>query len=151
PLRRSNGPLTGRRGVNGYVWSGGSMAGIYGTQIAAGEFNPFFSLFGIPFVLGSVFLWTVTLMAVCGKVVVGVIDDQGTVFVGVGSIGWRRRFDWREVNCIREESHTAGYPGGYMRGILLEGKSRLKFGTNLNEQRRYFMLNALKYLKTTRR
>ncbi|MBI2477147.1 MAG: hypothetical protein HYV60_00350, partial [Planctomycetia bacterium] len=35
------------------VWSGFSLGGIYGTQIAKGEFNLGMSLFGIPFVLGT--------------------------------------------------------------------------------------------------
>ncbi|WP_322550204.1 hypothetical protein [Flavobacterium psychraquaticum] len=35
------------------VWSGGSLGGIYGSQIKNGEFNLLISLFGIPFILGS--------------------------------------------------------------------------------------------------
>ena len=35
------------------VWAGGSMSGIYGTQIASGHFNLGTSIFGIPFLIGS--------------------------------------------------------------------------------------------------
>ena len=38
------------------VWSGGSMFGIYGTQLIKGHFSLGSSLFGIPFLIGSVFL-----------------------------------------------------------------------------------------------
>jgi hypothetical protein len=38
------------------VWAGGSLGGIYGTQIAQGKFNWMMSLFGIPFLIGSVAL-----------------------------------------------------------------------------------------------
>lgn len=39
------------------VWSGGSLGGIYGTQIANGHFNLFLSLFGIPFCNGDNIIW----------------------------------------------------------------------------------------------
>ncbi|MHC4194257.1 MAG: hypothetical protein ACYSP9_08825 [Planctomycetota bacterium] len=130
------------------VWSGFSLGGIYGAQIASGKFNLTLSLFGIPFILGSIMFWGFALMAVCGKVVVRVRHRVGSIFVGVGAIGWRRAFDWAEVRVIREEGANVHYPGGYGKGIVFEGKSRLRFGTNLNERRRYFMLQALKYLKT---
>jgi len=43
------------------------------------------------------------------------------------------------------------YPGGHQVAIMMEGKERLKFGTGLNENRRYFVLNALKHLKAEAR
>src|SRR5690349_15450453 len=46
------------------LWSGGSLGGIYGTQIARGRFNLTQSLFGIPFLLGSLILVPATLMTV---------------------------------------------------------------------------------------
>ena len=35
------------------IWSGGSLGGIYGTQIANQEFSLLQSLFGIPFIIGT--------------------------------------------------------------------------------------------------
>ena len=132
------------------VWSGGSLGGIYGSQIAKGEFNLTMSLFGIPFLLGSIIFWTLALMSVCGKVEIS-IGKTGSVFVGIGAVGWTRRFDWSSVQTIREAPSPMQYPGGYYGGIILEGQQRLKFGTNLNEKRRYFVLGALKYLKAETR
>jgi len=129
------------------VWSGGALGGIYGSQIGSGEFDPMASLIGIPFLIGSFFLWAMTLMAVCGKVEVRIRGGESAVFVGVGKIGWTRRFDWTTVQVIREAPNNIGYPGGYFGGIFMEGRERVKFGTNLNEKRRYYMLNVLKYLK----
>jgi hypothetical protein len=133
------------------VWSGGSLGGIYGTQIAKGEFNLMTSLFGIPFVLGSVLFWTIALMAIWGKVEVTVKEQSGSIFVGLGRLGWRRRFNLDEVETITDESSRMSYPGGQGAGIALTGHSRLIFGTNLNEPRRYFVMNVLKQLKARRR
>jgi len=79
------------------LWAVGSLWAIYGSQIAKGTFDPTSSLAGIPFLLGSLVLLWMTLMAVCGKVVVRASGDEGSVFVGVGRFGWTRRFRGSEI------------------------------------------------------
>ena len=132
------------------VWSGVSLAGIYGSQVVSGSFNLPLSVFGIPFILGSILFWAFTLMTICGKVEVS-IGTTSHVFVGVGGIGWKRQFDWSAVRDIRENATLFHYPGSHNAAIVLEGRTRLSFGTGLNESRRYFVLQALKMLKAQRR
>lgn len=132
------------------VWSGGTLSGIYGSQIVKWEFDLFLSVFGIPFLMGTVLLAIVTLMAICGKVEV-FIGKVSTVFVGIGSWGWKRNFDWVTVETIRETGAGMGYPGSHQGAIVIEGKEHLKFGTGLNDQRRCFVLNVLKYLRVESR
>jgi hypothetical protein len=132
------------------VWSGGSLGGIYGTQIAKGHFNLTESLFGIPFLLGSILFWSLALMSIWGKAEVS-IGRNSFVFIGIGSVGWKRRFDWLSVKTIREDVTSMRYPGSQQAAIVMEGSERLKFGTGLNEARRYFLLNALKYLHAQNR
>ena len=86
-------------------------------------------------------------MAVCGKVEISISREGSYVFTGIGKIGCVRRFDWKAIQTIRENTTNATYPGGHNAAIVLEGNNRLKFGSGLNEERRYFVLNALKYLK----
>lgn len=134
-----------------FVWAGGSMTGIYGSQIQSGEFSLVMSLFGLPFLVGSIVLIATTLMSVCGKVEVRLRDRQGVIFVGVGGLGWKRRIHLDHIDTITEHGWSgANYPGHQGSGILLQGRSRLRFATNLNEPRRHFMLNALKTLKAGR-
>ncbi len=101
----------------------------------------------MPSFIFRLIITTIYRFVVCGKVEVRIGMAESAVFVGIGTLGWRRRFNWYEVKTIREESTSVRYPGGYQGGIMLEGQQRLKFGTNLNEKRRYFVLNTLKYLK----
>jgi hypothetical protein len=131
------------------VWSGGSMAGIYGTQIAKGQFNLVFSLFGLPFLAGTIFLVSTCLLMICGRVVVSVQDNRGEVFVGVGPLGRRRRFAWDEVRTISEE-YSRYRSGSWQQGIALAGKGRILFGTPLSDARRYFIMHALKAMKASR-
>jgi hypothetical protein len=74
------------------LWGGGSMAGIYGSQIVKGHFNVTQSLFGLPFLFGTIVLCSVTAFCLFGRWEIKVRRDEGTVFVGVGPFGWRRQF-----------------------------------------------------------
>lgn len=127
------------------VWSGGSLGGIYGTQILHRHFNLGQSLFGIPFLIGTVFIGSAALMATFGKVEIS-IGRVSTIFTGIGSLGWTRRFNWLSVKSIREDFGNFNENGRPQRLIYIEGDNTLKFGSGLTENRRSFILNKLKYL-----
>jgi hypothetical protein len=126
------------------IWSGGSLGGIYGTQIYQHKFNLFMSLFGIPFFLGSIIFWSLALMATFGRTVIKVNGDQGTIFTGVGPVGWMRKFKWSGIREVSEGLGNYRRNGQYQQQIVLEGDTRLTFGSGLRQDRRYFMLNALR-------
>lgn len=125
------------------VWSGGSLGGIYGTQIMNGKFDLFQSLFGIPFLIGTIIFGSLALMSVIGRVVLTVDRDSGSIFTGVGRIGYTKRFEWKDVTHVYEESKR-GSKGSVTKQIVLEGKERITFGSMLSDERRYFMLQVLK-------
>lgn len=126
------------------VWSGFSIGGIYGSQIISGEFDPFMSLFGIPFIIGSIVFWTITLMTIWGKVEVSISREGGKVFTGLGKIGYTRKFSWDEVSGISENSTSLKYPGGQKEALRLEGKKRITFGRGIRDNRRYYIYRSLK-------
>ena len=133
------------------VWSGGSLGGIYGTQILSGEFNLFTSLFGIPFVLGSILFWGIALMAIFGKVELNLDKSGGKIFTGIGVVGFTKNFIWKDITSITEKNTSNEYRKGVTMEIILEGKSRLSFGGGLNDERRYYLLKALQNLKAQSR
>lgn len=104
------------------VWSGGSLGGIYGSQIRSGHFNLTMSLFGIPFLLGSIVLISISLMTIFGKVEV-TIGRVSKVFTGIGTLGWTRCFEWNEVRTIREDIMYVQYPGN--RQLMPHGGSQV--------------------------
>jgi hypothetical protein len=126
------------------VWSGGSLGGIYGTQIVQGKFNLLTSLFGIPFFLGTLLFGSIALMAVCGKFVVRVSDSEGEVFTGIGPFGWRRPFDADQIASVRIEPYYARNNAQSMT-IVLDGPRKLRFGSGLSEARRDFIANVLRH------
>ncbi|HYG74984.1 MAG TPA: hypothetical protein VEK08_08285 [Planctomycetota bacterium] len=123
------------------VWSGGSLGGIYGSQILNGKFDLFASLFGIPFLIGTIIFGSIAVMAVCGRVTLTVARDEGRIFTGVGSIGLSKKFLWQDVARVYEETHRSGKTTS--RRIVLEGKERITFASGLSESRRYYMLRVL--------
>lgn len=132
------------------VWSGLSLGGIYGTQIVKGEFDLGMSLFGIPFVLGTLVFGTIALMSAIGRVEISVQDKAGRIFTGIGPFGWTRRFDWSEVTRIEEDVLSYEYSGSNGRVIALIGKSRLKCASMMTDPRRYFLLHGLRTLHRSR-
>lgn len=124
------------------VWSGFSLGGLYGSQIVSGKFDLFKSLFGIPFVLGTLIFGSIALMAIFGKVEVILRGDDGEVFIGIGPVGWTRRFLVSEFSSVREiERNGRNATQG---SIVLEGTRRLSFGGGIPSQRRFFIAQTLR-------
>lgn len=120
------------------VWVGGSMSGIYGSQIVSGRFDLGASLFGIPFLIGSIVLVCVSLMSLMGRTIISNANGKALIFIGVGSIGWYRRFDWSDIDeVIEKQFHQSG-------PISLEGKKRLSLGWGLSDKKLYYLVNALR-------
>lgn len=130
------------------VWSGFSLGGIYGTQIIKGEFDPVSSLFGVPFLIGSVIFWSLALMAIWGKVELVLDKNGGRIFTGLGKIGWTQNFLWTDIKTIKEGQSNLNYPGSTGGKIILEGKRRISFGLGVKESRRYYMLKVLQKTHT---
>jgi len=127
------------------VWSGFSLGGIYGSQIVNGKFELEQSLFGIPFVLGTLLFGSLAAMTVCGKSTLTVRDDQAESFVGIGPVGWRRRFEWSGITSVTEGNISNEYPGKQGGCICLENNgTRMRIASSVTEERRNFMIRALR-------
>jgi hypothetical protein len=128
------------------VWSGASVGGIYGSQIKAGDFNLLMSLFGLPFLIGSFFLWGITIMAVCGKETLTRRGGELWTFVGAGPFGRTRKAEWSEVRGVKVER------GEQMRSLrLMTAQGDLPFGRNVPAARFPYVLNLVRRLVTERR
>ena len=133
------------------LWSGGSMWCIYGTQFHRGHFYLSQSLFGIPFLIGTLVLVPAALMTMCGKFYVRVESDEGRVFTGIGPLGWSRRFRWSEVREVREWMRKWQRNDRNLPMIELDGPKPIRFGSGLTEPRRLFFLAALRRMHSGRR
>ncbi len=126
------------------VWSGGSIGGIYGSQLLKGEFDLFQSLFGIPFLIGAILFWSFALMAIWGKVELTLDNQGGKIFTGIGRIGLVKKFMWSDITTIKEKQANLNYPGSQGATLVLEGKRKISFGLGVKEERRYYLFRAIK-------
>jgi hypothetical protein len=104
-------------------------------------------LFLAPFYLLGLFFWSCALMSICGKVEIEVDGDSGTIFKGIGAMGWKRRFDWNQIKKIRISKYY--YPSGNRKSeqqITFEGEKVVSFAKGIKAERVRFMLIALRLM-----
>jgi len=129
------------------LWSGGSLGGIYGSQLVKGEFKLGLSLFGLPFLFGTIVIGAFTLMCVCGKICVQARDREGEVFAGVGRIGFRSRFRWDDIKDVRQVTRI-GSKGQRYKQLCLETNSKpIAIAMNVAGERMQFFSAALRQLQ----
>lgn len=129
------------------LWSGFSLWALYGTQISTGKFNLGLSLFGIPFLAGSVLFWSLTLMYICGRIEVTLRGNDGRVFAGVGPIGRTRCFNLDDYSSAHRRRSSSEEITHY---VELQGKKEFRFGAKLSRDRINFIIDVLNTVMVNR-
>ena len=125
-------------------WSGFSMWGIYFTQWREGKFDLGRSLFGLPFLFGTIALLSLIVYLAAGKVVVAMRDGKGLVFVGVGSIGWTRRFQYDRSSIVSLRNTSVKVNNVPQQGICVRtDEKEVIFGTMLKNDAKEFVAAAI--------
>jgi hypothetical protein len=127
------------------MWSGFSMTGIYGRQFAKGEFDLASSLFGLPFLIGTIVLVSVIVFMLLGRWRFSYNRGLLEVATEVGPVGWTRRLAcdksarvsikasaWRKNNIPQNQIH-----------VECQGNS-LKFGAMIPEDRKTYLAEAIR-------
>ena len=104
------------------VWAGGSLGGIYGTQIAKGEFNWMMSLFGLPFLVGSVALIGLTVMSVAGRTIVELAGGKFSIRTGALGVYRTQSASWHDVRSCRLTEATRRGRNRYSTSFQVEFK-----------------------------
>ena len=126
------------------LWGGGSLGGIYGSQILKGKFDLHQSLFGIPFLIGTVILLSIISFLWFGKWVITLSEGAGTVFMGVGSLGWTRRFAYDHSTVVSLQPTSVRYNNVQQKGIAVRtGEKELVFGTLIKDDAKQFIAAAI--------
>lgn len=126
-------------------WSGISMGGIYGTQIAKGEFNPAISLFGIPFLIGTVVLVTTIVFGLFGRWRISFNHGVMAVVAEVGPVGWTRRISYDQETrvCVKTSGRSKnGQPQETIQ--VASGGNLLKFGSSIPDEPKRFIAEAVR-------
>jgi hypothetical protein len=128
------------------IWGGGSMFGIYGSQLKKGHFSVVESLFGLPFLFGTIVLCSLTAFFLFGRWEIKVRGREGSVFVGVGGLGWRRQFTCGPDTRVMLEMSSVRVNNQQQEAIiLLQGSERvISFGAAItNREVKLYIAAAL--------
>ena len=133
------------------VWSGTTLWFSYGIQLINGEFSLYKTLFGIPFLIGTIILCSFALMAIWGKIELTLDDRGGRIFTGIRDIGFVKKFKWSDVKTVKELRAAVGEYGASQPKIVLEGKRQISFGAGLTDDRRYYLIRAIKKIMSKKK
>ncbi len=126
------------------LWSGGSMFGIYGQQIVRGKFDLQMSLFGLPFLLGTVVLLSIIAFLIFGHRRISLGRGECEVFMGVGPLGWRRTIPLTTESVVRLEISSVRVNHVQQRDVVVTtGDRKIKFGATVPEDVRVFIAAVL--------
>lgn len=127
------------------VWSGLSMFGIYGTQIKEGAFDPARSLFGLPFLIGTVVLVSVILFNLFGRWRIGYSGGILTAVMELGPLGWTRRLvcDKSARVSIKPAKWQKNNVPQHLIQVDCQGSS-LKFGSSIPDEAKAFIAEAVR-------
>ena len=127
------------------IWGGIGIFGIYGIQIIKRSFELTPTLFGIPFLLVTIFLVKTTIYMIFGHQEWHLDEDGGSGFNGVGRFGKRWRFAWKDLSRIHTHT-TRDNHGNTSYKLILEGVSpELKISLPECKERQQFIINAIRY------
>jgi hypothetical protein len=126
------------------LWSGGSMWGIYGSQIRSGQFDLGRSLFGLPFLFGTLILLAIITFLLLGKWVITLHKNEGSVFLGVGPIGWNRRFMFDSDSIISLRNSSVKVNNVPQKAIHIKnGSAEFSFGSTLTQDAKQYIAATL--------
>jgi hypothetical protein len=122
------------------LWSGGSMWGIYFTQFTEGKFDLFRSLFGLPFLFGTVILLSIIIFNLFGKWLITINQRECLVFVGVGGIGWTRGFPLTRETVVSLGLSSVSQNHQPMKAICIRNQDKeIKFGSSISDSAKQYI------------
>lgn len=127
------------------VWTYFTVISMYGGQILSGRFDLILSITGIPFLLGAIVFWGLTLLLIFGKVSLSMDKSGGRIFTGIGIIGKTKIFNWEDVIAVEEKiirGNKNNTPVIILRGQL----KNITFASMLTAKRRYYIMRTLKLI-----
>ena len=111
------------------IWSGVSLAGIYGQQLIQGRFDWKLSLFGLPFLAGTVGLLVAILYNFFGRTTVTLTKGRVRLFTGIWGLGRTREMAYgREATVSLRTSDYRVNNVPQMEIVLVGGGEEIKFG-----------------------
>jgi hypothetical protein len=122
------------------LWSGMSLGGIYGEQILRGRFDPEQSLFGLPFLIGTVILLSILAYCLFGSWKIRLSQGTGTVFTGIGPLGWTRNFSFSRDSLVTLQPGSVKINNVTQKVICIKSSGDdFLFGATIQDDAKHFI------------
>jgi hypothetical protein len=126
------------------LWSGGSIWMIYGLPISKGQFDTTRLLSGLPFLAGTIVMVSIILFCFFGKGLITIHNGKGTVFVGIGKIGWTRTFSYTRQTIISLTQCAVSENGKPCMAITIQtGDRKFRFGAAIPQATQHYLAAVL--------
>lgn len=120
------------------------MWGIYGTQFQEGEFDMGISLFGIPFLIGSIVLVGMVLYTLFGKWKINLNSGLLEVGTGIGPVAWKRSIRYHSDSRVRIKATKLKSDDHIQKAVSVETDAEeLQFGTAIPDDVKKFIAAAI--------
>ena len=108
----------------------------------------FLWIFLLPFILIGLAMAGAFLSFIGGKTVIRLAYDQGSIFTGIGKVGWTKSFtpsDVERVHIVEQRPSSDSTSKGRSYQIVIDTKQgkHVRFGGSLTSERRMFLAAAL--------
>lgn len=121
-------------------WSGMSMWGIYISPYMKGSLDLSQSLFGLPFLIGTLVLLSAIAFLLLGKWRILLDGGQGTVFLGAGPFGWTRYFTYDRDTLVSLKPTSIEVNNVRQKGIRVRTNDRdFVFGAVMKEEAKLYI------------
>jgi len=122
-------------------WSGFSIWGIYLQPILTqGKLPLVQALFGIPFLLGTIVLLSIIIFLLFGRWEILLCGGNGSVFLGLGSLGWRRVFSLSRDSAVFLRVSALKVNGVPQKAVCIRnGSAEFMFGSTMSDAAKSFI------------
>lgn len=103
------------------------------------------TVFGLPFLAGSIMLIYVSLNAIAGRAKLKLTNTGGEYFHGIGNLGRKKTWLWEETVQIIDTKSNVRYPGSGSRAISIEGPAKISVGTAISNDKMDYFYYSLRY------
>ncbi|MEK6703045.1 MAG: hypothetical protein AABZ53_12330 [Planctomycetota bacterium] len=138
------GPLPAWYSWTNIKFSGPGHSGTVGTMTMNATIG--LCLFLIPFVLVGIATACLAILGVFGRVEISLHGDEGTVFTGVGVLGWKRKFSVTQVKSVRITDSGTTSNGKSVKHVEIAADTKRSFGVFLSDTRKMWMCGVLRRL-----
>ncbi len=126
-------------------WSGFTLGGIYVTMTSSGKYDESMLFGELPFLIGTITLFSIIIYLLFGSSRLTMDQGEGTFFVGVGKLGWTRKFQYAHDSRVSLKRTNIEVNNVAQNGICVTTDDRdFVFGALMRDDAKEFLIALIR-------